>query len=263
MECPGGYRQKANTFVVVSVNLREMRRLSAKHELSLNYVSKDLMMSRALVTLQGVPKIVFKGGTAINRVYLRKIGKMRFSEDIDLDYSTTKQPKEVIAEITPAIKEKFSQFIVPHPRIMKDVIRYDLGYTNLLGHKDKIMLEIRLKLIKERYSKKVVNFGFVPHDSAMLDVYEMPVMIKHKIDCILSRKEGKDIYDLYYLLELGEDEKTEKQISKRRGKLLKVLDMDRKEIRDIGNATNHFIPRSMRPHWDEFIHILSEKIQQS
>lgn len=30
----------------------------------------------------------------------------------------------------------------------------------------------------------------------------------------------------------------------------------------IGNATNHFIPRNLRPDWDVFIRMLKEKILQ-
>ena len=64
------------------MEIEELRRLSAKEELSLNYIAKDEMVSKLLVSLQMFENIILKGGTAINRVYIKN---KRFSEDIDFD----------------------------------------------------------------------------------------------------------------------------------------------------------------------------------
>lgn len=240
---------------MVQLNLKELRRLSAEQELSLNYIAKDLMISKCLLELQDFKNIVFKGGTALNRVYLKKIGKMRFSEDIDLDYNTIKEPKQVINKINNILQNKLNSFNIARPRIMNKTIRFDLSYINPLQHKDKIKIEFRIKKINEKHSKKIVNFGFVAHDSALLNIYEKEVFIKHKINCILSRKEGKDIYDLYYLLEDNTD------ISKRTAqRLLKSLDLNKAEIKQIANSTNHYLQRNLRPNWEEFINELKKKI---
>ncbi|MBU1200888.1 MAG: nucleotidyl transferase AbiEii/AbiGii toxin family protein [Nanoarchaeota archaeon] len=230
------------------MNLRELRQLAAKNELSLNFIAKDLIISKTLVLLQEVQGIVLKGGTAINRIYLKQ--QMRFSEDIDLDLNFDGTPKEALKK-TEGIVKKLDIFDkIDKPRIMNSTIRYDLYFTNPLGQKDKIRLEFKVKKITEKYSKEIVNFGFTPTESALLNVYDKKVLIKHKIDCLLSRKEGKDIYDLYYLL--GEDTKN-----------LKVnLDMEKNEIKKIANSTNHYIPRKLRPNWPIIIEKLKEKFSK-
>ena len=68
------------------MDIQELRRLSAKTELSLNFIAKDLMLSKALLGLQNKNSmskgdvdngnvnnddIILKGGTAINRMYLK------------------------------------------------------------------------------------------------------------------------------------------------------------------------------------------------
>ena len=64
-----------------------LRYLSAKTGLGLKYLSKDERISIALEQLHNLfPDAILKGGTALSRVYLAKIGVSRFSEDIDLDF---------------------------------------------------------------------------------------------------------------------------------------------------------------------------------
>ncbi|MHC1575572.1 MAG: nucleotidyl transferase AbiEii/AbiGii toxin family protein [Candidatus Methanogasteraceae archaeon] len=64
-----------------------LRYLSAKTGLGLKYLSKDERISIALEQLRDLfPDAILKGGTALSRVYLAKIGVSRFSEDIDLDF---------------------------------------------------------------------------------------------------------------------------------------------------------------------------------
>jgi len=227
--------------MVVSMNLRELRQLSAKHELSLNFIAKDLMLSKALYQLQNIPNLILKGGTAINRIYLKKIGKMRFSDDIDFDFNSYKKPKQAVEEINKIVKN-IKDFNIAKPRIMHSTIRYDLYYTNPLDYQDKIRLKFNVKKVTEKHYKQVVNFGFVPYDSALLDVYEKEALIKHKLDCLVHRKEGKDIYDLYNLL--TPNFKINKAYAK---EIIEVLNI--KEIKSIANAANHYIPKNLRPDW--------------
>lgn len=237
------------------MELRELRRLSAEHELSLNYVAKDLMISRALFALKDVPGIVFKGGTAINRIHLKKLGRMRFSEDIDVDYDSQKGPKQMVASLGSIVKENLGFFNLARPRIMKDIVRFDLGYTNPLGRKDKIRLEFKITEVDEKSSKQVVNYGFVPHDSALLRVYDKEVLVQHKARCVLARKDARDIYDLYYLL--PERLEFDKRIRER---LIRSLEMGRDEMRSMADSLNHFIPRSKRPVFQDLLEGLKEKL---
>lgn len=240
--------------MVVLMELRELRQLAAKNELPMNFIAKDLMISKALTLLQDAPRIVLKGGTAINRCCLKKIGKMRFSEDIDFDYDTKLSAKQAIKE-TDKIVKQLDIFKAVKPRIMHSTIRYDLYYVTPLGNKDKIRLEFKVKKINERYSKQVVNFGFVPFDSSLLNVYDKDTLINHKIECILGRREGKDYFDLYYL---GDELKLKKAV---KNQLNNALTLEKQEVKYIVNSTNPYIPRKLRPNWFMLIENLKEKLK--
>ncbi len=235
------------------MDLEELRRIAAREEMSLNFISKDEMISKALSKLQGFDDIVLKGGTAINRSYLKN---KRFSEDMDFDLITSKNAKDALAR-TDVIVKNLDGFNVARPRIMKNIIRYDLFYTNTLDHKDKIRLEFKAIKKALNYSKKIVNFGFVPYESSLLNVYDMTDLIAHKIECILNRTEGKDMFDLNYLIEMPH--KHVKLTNK--PELIKRLSMDEKQIRLLANAANHYIPRGQRPSWPLFLEELKEKIR--
>ncbi|MFH1053153.1 MAG: nucleotidyl transferase AbiEii/AbiGii toxin family protein [Candidatus Woesearchaeota archaeon] len=235
------------------MDLDELRKLAAKEELSLNYIAKDEMISKLLYDLQGFDDIILKGGTAINRVYLKN---KRFSEDIDLDLVFKGNVKEAIAR-TKEIIGKIRGFDIARPRIMHETIRYDLYYINPLNHKDRIMLEFRAVKKALGYSKKIINFGFVPHEAALLNVYDIEKVIKHKIDCVMDRLEGKDFFDLYYLIELPHKKA---RISKE--EIIKRISLEGKEIKAVANIINHYIPRSRRPSWSMFLEELKEKIRR-
>jgi len=236
------------------MNLEELRRLAAKEEMSLNFIAKDEMLSKLLVILKGFDDLVLKGGTAVNRVY---INKKRFSEDIDFDLIFKGSVKEALGR-TKEIVSVIKGFEIQRPRIMHSTIRYDLIYTNPLGHKDKVRLEFRVTKKAGKYSKKIVNWGFVPGESSLLNVYDIEELIKSKIECVLDRLEGKDFLDLYYLMEIPH--KHVKRINK--DKLIERINLEEKEMKSVINAVNHYIPRNLRPaDWTEFLEELKKKIE--
>ena len=237
------------------MDLDELRRLSAREELSLNFIAKDEMISRALSALQGFDDIILKGGTAIHRAYLRN---RRFSEDIDVDLVFRGSVREALAR-TAEIAGSLKGFTVAKPRIMGGTIRYDLFYMNPLEHRDRIMLEFRVVERASGYSKRIVNFGFVPADSALLNVYDVEELIRQKVECILSRSEGKDFFDLHCLLGLPHSPAA--ALRGNREEILKRLSLDGKRVRAIANTINHYLPRGSRPDWASFLEGLRERVR--
>lgn len=238
------------------MEIEDLRRLSAKEELSLNYLAKDEMVSKVLLGLQGYDDLILKGGTAINRGYLKN---KRFSEDIDFDLIFKGTVKEAIPR-TREIISKLTGFEIAGPRIMNETIRYDLYYLNPLNQKDRIQLEFRVKKKAAHYLKTIVNFGFVPADAVLLNVYELEEMIRQKIECVLNRKEGKDFFDLHYLLDLPHQpikiSKEEKE------KIFQRINLSPAEVRAMANIINHYLPRNARPNWEIFLMELEEKIRK-
>jgi len=240
----------------INMEIEELRRLAAKEELSLNYIAKDEIISKILLDLQDFENIILKGGTAINRVYLKN---KRFSEDIDFDFISKSSVKQAIPK-TKKIIDNLKGFEIAKPRIMKNTIRYDIFYKNPLSHKDRIRLEFRIIKKAKNYAKKIVNFGFVPYESSLLNVYDIEELIMNKIECILNRTEGKDFFDLYYLIKLPH--KTIKLLKEKRNETMERINLEEKEIKSAANIINHYIPKTKRPKWGMFLEELKEVIKK-
>ncbi len=97
---------------------RMLKYTATKTGLGLNYVDKEEKISLLLSQLWEIfgEKTILKGGTAINRVYLAKIGAARFSEDVDIDYFNGNVETSA-NEIIDGMK-KIEGFKVKGPRIL-------------------------------------------------------------------------------------------------------------------------------------------------
>lgn len=235
------------------MELRELRRLSAQHALSLNYIYKDFMISRALFSLQQYQdKLIMKGGTAINRVFIRD--HMRFSDDIDFDFLYHKGPQEAIPPLKDIVSVTGLGF--ERPRVMSKTVRFDTFFTNPLGMKDKLMIDFRIIRKAQPHEKIVVQSGFAPAEASLLQVYTKETLLAHKLQCLLERKEGKDIYDTFYLLEKCTTSLSDKEYQQLSGRLT----LTSPEIKYLGNSTNHYIVKPLRPEWPAFIDHLKQKL---
>ena len=252
-----------------------LRYLAVKTGLGLNYLSKDEKISILLEQVRDLfPEVILKGGTALNRVYLQKLGVNRFSEDIDLDFVSSKSLDKKIS----TIKEKTLKirgFDMEGPRILHRTLRFDFYYINEFDQKDLVRLEFYLTQTEAVKIKDVlVKSSFIETHPVIFKVYSLEDLIARKLITLYNRMEGKDIYDLFYCLDL---EYSVKDLLKALEFTLKFYKVDqfkfsneilsrlkaaRKNAYYIGNSTNHFIPRRLRPDWKSFIDTLIPKIER-
>jgi len=217
-------------------------------------------------------KAILKSGTALNRVYLAKIGAARFSGDIDIDYFNGD-----VGTAAEEIKEgmKLVEGLnVKGPRVLHRTFRFDCYYRNPLGNRDRIKAEFYLSrppYVEARV--ELVKSPFVSEYPTMFMVYSFEDLLAKKLAALYNRTEGKDIYDSFHALNMGFDKKRLENALKLtlgfyhiegefwRG-LIEKLDYAKRNARYIGNSTNHFIPKSLRPNWEEMIESLKLRIEE-
>ncbi|MCX9083609.1 MAG: hypothetical protein CVT48_06420 [Thermoplasmata archaeon HGW-Thermoplasmata-1] len=257
-------------------DLETLRRLSAKTGLGLKYLSKDERVSIALEQLREIfPDVVLKGGTALNRVYLAKSGTSRFSEDIDLDFLSDAGLNEKISSIRERMP-MLKGFDIDGPRQLHRTLRFDCGYVNEFGEKDRIRIEFYLTQTKFVSAEDVlVKSPFIETHPAIFRVYSLEDLVARKFAALYSRTEGKDFYDLFHALDLPMEKN---HLAAALGMMLGFYRIGTKNFVEelifklhdagrnaqyIGNSTNHFIPRSLRPEWRIFIESLAAKIRRA
>jgi len=237
------------------MELKEIRRLALDNELSINYILKDLEISKIFKLLENkLENTILKGGTGINRVYFKKENR-RFSEDIDFDVYSKEDINIVKEKLYLQLKKLLPEYIVEKPRIMNETIRFDVYFTRI--QKDKIKLEFKFNPGEiKNTNQKIVDFGFVPSTASIYDIYTLEELINQKLLAFVNRTDGKDAYDLYYLLQLDYNKQ---KINK--GQLLKAKNKtktqlsDKKQLRFLENSINHYIPKSKR---QAFVGLLGE-----
>lgn len=250
-----------------------LRYLAAKSGLGLKYLSKDEKISILLGELRTrFPDVVMKGGTAINRAYLAKSGVSRFSEDIDLDFISKRPLFEKISSITERMKT-IPAFEIAGPHIHHRTLRFDCQYTNEFGDKDRIMAEFYLtKTRAVKTLDALVSSPFIETHPTIFTIYSLEDLLARKLIALYNRGEGKDMYDVFYLLKEKIDcaafdkalvfmqENYRIKSNSFSKDLIDKMHILQKNATYIGNSTNHFIPRQQRPDWRTFIDSLIEDL---
>ena len=253
-----------------------LRYISTKTGLGLKYLSKDDKISIVLEQLRFLfPEVILKGGTALNRVYLAKFGVSRFSEDIDLDFISDKSLEEKISAIRERVTE-IKEFNIEGPKILHRTLRFDCYYMNEFGDKDRIRIEFYLTRTESlKVEDVLVKSPFIETHPTIFRIYSLEDLMARKFIALYNRMEGKDIYDLFYCLDLDFDEE---DLFKALSIMLDFYRVDQPGFPDdlllrlenarensyyIGNSTNHFIPRNLRPDWKIFIDTLILKTERT
>jgi predicted nucleotidyltransferase component of viral defense system len=264
------------------VELKEARKVASKIGLGLQYVLKEARVFDILAKLSPVilsEKIrsdvilILKGGTALNKVFLKSI--QRFSEDLDFDafFSKDINSKEKINFIENYILSHIkSIYQIEKPRMMKNVVRFTCNFVNEIGAKDCVFIEFNI----QPSGPKV--FEIRKAESEILDitpveipVYPFPFLIAKKIKTFYERDSGKDLYDIFYSLKIAKDIKEIVDILK---EVLKSEDIEYNKFVDefvrkledkiiinrMYASTNTYIPRNLRVNLHRAAMEIKEKL---
>lgn len=141
-------------------------------------------------------KIFFKGGTAIHFIYK----SARFSEDLDFTVEETEE------KFTSFIKEFFESIKKEEPMEFKERKtitgkRYLLTYSpTVVIFKVFINLDFSFREKILLKSKSIITTDFPVIFRSYLYHPEKNELLAEKIRAFLTRNEGRDIYDIWYLL---------------------------------------------------------------
>ncbi len=260
------------------IDLDMLQLQAVKTGLGIKYLSKEEKISILLNQLNdNFKNIVLKGGTALNRGYLYSIQKGRFSEDIDLDLLSDETLDKKIQYIKSNMKN-ITDFDISKPRMLHRTIRFDCQYENQLNEIDLVQVEFYLSTKKASFEPKkiLLQSQYLPVSATLFPVYIFEELLAQKLISLSRRMEGKDIYDTFYGLDLKIDkQKLHASLTNLfkhyhiklnyddflKDLLGKLSDAETNAFY-IGNSTNHFIPKMIRPNWTVFIRGLQEKIKQ-
>ncbi|MGM0405148.1 MAG: nucleotidyl transferase AbiEii/AbiGii toxin family protein [Thermoplasmatota archaeon] len=186
----------------------KLRDISKKTSLHLYQQEKDYLIKLFLFNyFRRYDNAVFKGGTCLRYLY----GTERFSEDIDLNLEI--RPKQFKKEVEAVLKE-FKNVGIENGFIKEEVFEEAYtceiwfhgplyGGTNQTQNKFRLdagerggtLIEPRWTLIDSEYPETRKKF--------LVQAMVGDELLVEKVITLLSRSKGRDLYDVWYLLESG------------------------------------------------------------
>ncbi|MBA3814307.1 MAG: nucleotidyl transferase AbiEii/AbiGii toxin family protein [Alphaproteobacteria bacterium] len=171
---------------------------------TLAMVEQDLIISRALVDLYNhkdiAEALVFRGGTALNKIYINP--PARYSEDIDL----VQIKSGTIGFLMDAIRDCLSWLGEPKRKLTERSAKLVYRYTSLDNMPGKLKIEINttehfhLNPLKE-IDYQVNSEWFV--GTTKMITYELEELMATKVKALYERRKGRDLFDLWLVLDRG------------------------------------------------------------
>jgi len=180
------------------ITLDQLRIIAGQKRLSIVMIEKDYLVTLLLYLIREVSGIYFKGGTALNKLYLHH---KRISED--LDFSLTRDIEDIEKDIRKALEGSIFTTITRG----KD----SGGFTRLiihykLFHEDgTIYLDLNKKadLILKPEKWKIIHFyaGVIPEFEIFC--INKDEMLAEKLRATIERHKPRDYLDLYNIIKSG------------------------------------------------------------
>ena len=251
----------------MEIDIEVCRTIAVRYGLPLQFVIKefhlmDVLGQTAEFAARRPGSLVFKGGTALNKVYIQKT--QRFSEDVDFDLVTKNASRDLVG-FSRELAGSMDGYKIIEFRKVRSILQFYCGYELPGGGADHIRIDISPKRL---LTAKPVESGaaiseFTHASVSGVMVYSIEDLTARKLNALAARTEGKDVYDAYVALPLCSRKVLRKAVAlmlesegSRMGAEEFMQNMigglkkaDSKKLR---NLTNPFIPVPYRPRsWEE------------
>ncbi len=190
-----GKRQGLN--MLHKLTQEEFEEVAGNKHFDNRLIEKDYFVTVILYLLKDVKQIYFKGGTALNKIFL---GYARLSEDVD--FTVTSNVRTVEKEIKHILQEsKFFTAITKDKRVDKftRLIAHYEGFYNTegtvfidLNQKASLLLKPEQCNILHFYEENMPSFSF--------PTLAKKEMLAEKMAATIGRNKPRDHFDLYQIV---------------------------------------------------------------
>ena len=251
----------------MELDLEICRTIAIRYGLPLQFVFKefclmDVISQIASITIQKHSSLVFKGGTALNKVYMQKM--QRFSEDADFDLITKNSSRELY-EFSRKLSSEINGYEIADLRRVRSTVQFYCMYETPLGGKDHVRVDIaskRLFTAKPLENNQIIS-EFTHSSVSGIPIYSIEDLTARKMHALADRAEGKDLYDVHMALPMCSKRvlKTATELmlkSEGEGETVdlfmqrSIIRLKKSNPKRMRNLTNPFIPTASRPKsWEE------------
>jgi predicted nucleotidyltransferase component of viral defense system len=261
----------------MELNIEVCRFIAVRYGLPLQFVVKEFHLMNVLGQIAEFVSsrqnlLVFKGGTALNKVYLQKM--QRFSEDADFDLVTRTAKKDLL-KFCKELAYHIEGYEIEEFRRVGGTMQFYCTYENPLGGKDHVRIDVAPKklITSKRVESRTAVSEFTQASVSGIIIYSIEDLTARKLNALAERAEGKDVYDVNAALPLCstatlrvaiermlESEGAKETAPSFMEKVLRSL--EKANSKKLRNLTNPFIPVAYRPRsWEELKNNLLLKLE--
>jgi predicted nucleotidyltransferase component of viral defense system len=177
-------------------------------------IERDYVLSWMLIAIaesELAPRMAFKGGTALKRVYLPDY---RFSEDLDftlLDDLSHDDLVQAFVSLFPSLKKDVNLALSLRTaeqsafRSTSSEVYYAGPLQAGIGSRFLKLDFTRGELLLERPVEGVLRAGFTDYpEGVAVPTYTLREILAEKLCALIGRTEPRDLYDVYELFESGD-----------------------------------------------------------
>jgi len=226
------------------IDRRELLEKAKERGLNLLVIEKDYALGWLLYGFSKTPNLVFKGGTALSKIYFPKI--WRLSED--LDFSCLEEAPEFLLERMPAVIKEAEgasgiEFILRTSFSNPDYLQLKIQYVGIIG-RNWVKVDVMKNDLVEPPIVRQILAGYSDSLPFDITVETLEEIFASKLRAAIERKKCRDYFDLWKLTKLEFD----------RGKLKRVFTA-KLAVKGIEfEGTTQLLPpdikETLHPYWE-------------
>jgi predicted nucleotidyltransferase component of viral defense system len=229
--------------VDVLIDRRELLAKARERHLNLNLVEKDYVLGWFLFGFSKINSLVFKGGTALSKIYFPEI--WRLSEDLDFsllnnDFSVVSQQ---IKEIFKLIENKSGiQLNLKSEYSNPDYLQLKIQYIAVIG-RNWVKIDVTKNDLVQKPSLKTVKKIYSDYTNFKIRVESVEEIFCAKVRSAIERKKCRDFFDLWRLMNMPIEFKSVNEII---GEKLKIKGI---ELKSIDQVFPKDLKEILEPYW--------------
>jgi len=193
------------------INSGEIHKIAARLRLRPGQIEKDYVLGWILRGISEnsflIDKLIFKGGTAIRKIYVKDY---RLSEDLDFTYKDESMKESEVKRQFELMSEWVREESRIELRMTNENVNsfgnytFYLEYTGPLGGtKNSVKVDISVKeMLCNKPEEMEINEEYSDlYEPFKIQSYTINEIISEKMRSLMQRTAPRDLYDLWYLFE--------------------------------------------------------------
>lgn len=179
------------------IDRRELLAKARERHLPLTMIEKDYVLGWVLFGLSRIPSLVFKGGTALAKIYFPETWRM--SED--LDFVTAPEKWDVLAKQIPAaLKETAARsgigLVIKSQHANPGYLQLKVQYAGPLGM-NWLKVDVTPEPATGRVFSKALSRSYSDYPDFRVKVESLEEIFAQKLRALVMRKKVRDYYDVW------------------------------------------------------------------